>query len=70
VVTITGTGFTPFSRVVTGGAGSPFDASAQFVSATKMLVTIDPRSATPGTISVAVWDHSVLSNTNVVFTFT
>jgi hypothetical protein len=69
-VTITGTGFTPYSRVITGGTGSPFDAEAKYLSATTMTVVIDPRGAVAGTISVAVEDHGVLSNTSVLFTFT
>jgi hypothetical protein len=66
-VTITGTGFTPFSRVFTGGASVP-DNSAQYVSATTMTVPIWKASA--GTVSVAVEDHSLLSNTDKVFTVT
>lgn len=67
LVTITGTGFTPFSRVFTGGASTP-DGSAKYVDATHMTVPI--WKASPGTVSVAVEDHSVLSNTDKVFTVT
>lgn len=67
LVTITGTGFTPFSKVFTGGASVP-DGSAKYVDATHMTVPI--WKASPGTVSVAVEDHSLLSNTNVVFTVT
>jgi len=71
VVTITGTNFLPrSSRVITGGSGSPWDKDAKWISVTQMTVVIDPRGAVPGAISVAVEDHSVLSNTNVNFTFT
>lgn len=66
-VTITGTGFTPFSTVLTGGSNLP-DPSARYVNATTMTVAIF--KATAGTVSVAVEDHNVLSNTNVVFTVT
>jgi hypothetical protein len=70
-VTITGTGFSPYSRVITGGgAGSPWDAQAKYVSATSMTIVIDPRTAVPGTASVAVEDHDVLSNVDKLFTFT
>lgn len=69
-VTITGTGFTPYSRLITGGSGSPWDSSTKYVDATHLLFVTDPRSAVPGAISVAVEDHGVLSNTNVQFTFT
>lgn len=67
LVTITGTGFTPWSRVFTGGAALP-DNSAKYVDATHMTVPI--WKASPGTVSVAVEDHDVLSNTNVLFTVT
>src|SRR5262245_37319855 len=71
LVTITGTNFFPQSRVITGGGnGSPWDANAKWISATQIQITIDPRSAVAGTASVAVLDHSVLSNTDKVFTFT
>jgi len=70
VVTITGTGFTPYSRVITGGTGSPWDDMAKYLSATQMTVTVDPRGAVAGTSSIAVEDHSVLSNTTINFTFT
>jgi hypothetical protein len=70
-VIITGTGFTPYSRVISGGGvGSPWDASAQYLSATQLTFVVDPRGAIAGAISVAVEDHGVLSNTDVVFTFT
>jgi hypothetical protein len=70
-VVITGTGFTPWSTVITGGgAGSFWDKDAKYISPTQMAITVDPRSSVAGTASVAVKDHNVLSNTNVVFTFT
>jgi hypothetical protein len=67
LVTITGTGFSPFSTVLTGGSNVP-DTSGKYVDATHMTVAIWKASA--GTVSVAVEDHNVLSNTNVVFTAT
>jgi hypothetical protein len=69
-VIINGTGFSLWSSVITGGSGSPWDNTAKFESPTQMTVVIDPRGAVPGGISVAVVDHSVMSNTNVLFTFT
>jgi hypothetical protein len=66
-VTITGTGFTQWSSVYTGGSTTP-EASAQYISPTSMKVAIF--KASPGTVSVAVSDHGVLSNTNIVFTVT
>jgi hypothetical protein len=67
VVTITGTGFTKFSQVFTGGMMVP-DTSAVYVNATTMRVPI--WAAAPGTVSVAVMDHSVMSNVDKVFTVT
>jgi hypothetical protein len=66
-VTITGTGFTPWSEVLTGGVNTP-EPSGRYVSPTKMTVAI--WAASPGTVSVAVEDHNLLSNTNVLFTVT
>lgn len=67
-VTITGTGFTPYSSVHTGGQGSGAQ-SARYLSPTQMQVTIQP-GTTAGTVSIAVNDHSVLSNVDKVFTVT
>jgi IPT/TIG domain-containing protein len=67
MVTITGTGFSVWSTVYTGGMPTP-DRSASFVNATTMKVPI--WAAAPGTISVAVMDHGVLSNDDVEFTVT
>lgn len=67
MVTITGENFTPFSKVYTGGANLP-DQSAVYVSPTEMQVPI--WAAEAGTVSVAVEDHSVMSNTDVDFTVT
>lgn len=66
-VTITGTGFTRYSRVYTGGSNLP-DGSAQFVNATTMRVPIWKAAA--GTVSVSVEDHEAMSNTDKVFTVT
>ena len=66
-VTITGTGFSPWSTVYTGGMTTP-DTSAKYISPTQMKVAL--WAAAPGTVSVAVEDHNVLSNTNVLFTVT
>jgi hypothetical protein len=65
-VTITGTGFTPFTTVLTGGSNVA-DPSARYVSATTMTVAIFKASA--GTVSVAVEDHNAVSNA-VNFTVT
>lgn len=70
MVTITGTGFTPYSRVISGGSGAPWDNTAKYLSATTMTVVVDPRGALAGTASIAVEDHGVLSNTTINFTFT
>lgn len=66
-VTITGTGFTAWSTVYTGGATTP-DSSATYISPTQMKVAI--WKATPGTVSVAVEDHNMLSNVDKLFTVT
>jgi hypothetical protein len=66
-VTITGTGFTPWSTVLTGGSNVP-DSSGTYVSPTQMTVAIWKASA--GTVSVAVEDHNLLSNTDKLFTVT
>jgi hypothetical protein len=66
-VTITGTGFTVWSTVYTGGMPTP-EAEAVYVSPTQMRVPI--WAAQPGTVSVAVKDHDTLSNADVVFTVT
>jgi IPT/TIG domain len=67
VVTITGTGFSPYSTVYTGGAQTP-DSSGKYVDATHMTVAV--WKASPGTVSIAVEDHNVWSNTNINFTVT
>lgn len=68
IVTITGTGFTPDSRVHTGGQGNAAQ-SGQYVSPTQMKVTIQAGTVA-GTVSVSVEDHSVLSNVDKLFTVT
>lgn len=65
-VTITGTGFTKWSVVKTGGVNQP-DPSAQFVDATHMKVLL--WSAAAGSVGVVVEDHDVVSN-SVNFTVT
>jgi IPT/TIG domain-containing protein len=66
-VTITGTGFTPWSVVRTGGSAVA-DPTGVYLSPTTMKVALT--AAVPGTVSVAVEDHDLLSNTNVLFTVT
>jgi len=65
-VTITGTGFTPWSIVKTGGQNTA-DVSARYVDATHMTVAIFKASA--GTVGVVVQDHDLDSN-SVNFTAT
>ena len=67
LVTITGTGFSPWSTVYTGGSNVP-EASAKYISPTQMTVPI--WAAAPGTVSVAVEDHNMLSNVDKLFTVT
>jgi IPT/TIG domain len=66
-VTITGTGFTPWSTVRTGGSAVN-DPSGTYLSPTTMKVAL--MAAVPGTVSVAVEDHDVLSNVDKLFTVT
>lgn len=64
-ITLTGTGFTRYSTVKTGGVFTPY---VEYVSATSLKVRLDPRS-TPGSIDISVIDHSV-ETASVPFTFT
>jgi hypothetical protein len=64
-VTITGTKFTPWSQVETGGVVTPY---SRYVSPTRIDMLEDPRS-TPGIVVVKVIDHGVKSNGSN-FTFT
>jgi hypothetical protein len=66
LVTITGTGFTPFSVVKTGGVNLP-EASAKYVDSTHMTVPVWKASA--GSVGIVVQDHDVDSN-SVNFTVT
>lgn len=69
VVTITGTGFTEWSRVYTGnyGVAAP---TAKYVSPTKMTVVMYPKNAAVGPTAIVVEDHGTLSNNDKVFNFT
>lgn len=64
-VTITGTKFTQWSQVETGGVITPY---SRYRSPTRIDMLQDPRS-TPGTVVVKVIDHDVKSNGSN-FTFT
>jgi len=65
-VTITGTKFTQWSTVETGGVYTPYH---KYISATKMAVLMDPGRSVPGIVVVKVIDHGVKSNGSN-FTFT
>ena len=66
LVVVTGTKFTQWSTVETGGVPSPY---AKYVSPTKMTILLDPIRSVAGTIVVKVVDHGVKSNgSNFVFT--
>jgi hypothetical protein len=65
-VTITGTKFTQYSTVETGGVYTPYH---KYVSPTKMLMLQDPGRSVPGIVVVKVIDHGVKSNGSN-FTFT
>jgi hypothetical protein len=70
VVMITGTGFTAWSLVQQGGNTTTPDPSMVYISPTQLQITIYPKIAVPGTASIAVRDHGVLSNVDKLFTFT
>lgn len=63
---ITGTGFTPWSVVKTGGSNVP-ETTARYIDATHMEVVVWKASA--GTVGVIVEDHNLDSN-SVNFTVT
>jgi hypothetical protein len=65
-VTITGTKFTQYSTVETGGLYTPYH---RYISPTKMAVLMDPARSVPGIVVVKVIDHGVKSNGSN-FTFT
>lgn len=64
-VTLTGTGFTRYSTVKTGGVITPY---VEYVSPTTLKVILDPRSSA-GSIDISVIDHSV-ETAPQAFTFT
>jgi hypothetical protein len=66
-VTITGTKFTPFSTVESGGVYTPYH---RYVSPTKMSVLMDAPRSVAGTVTVRVIDHGVKSATGVNSNFT
>lgn len=56
MVVVTGTGFTQWSTIDTGGVATPY---AQYVSPTKMALLMDPARSTPGIVQVVASDHGV-----------
>lgn len=65
-VVVTGTGFTQWTTLETGGVPSPY---AKYVSPTKMTILMDPARSTPGIVVVKVIDHGVKSvGTNFTYT--
>lgn len=65
VVTITGTGFTQWSTVTSGGYPIP----VRYVSPTKLSIVQKPSASVAGTVQVVVVDHNVKSApSNFVFT--
>ena len=54
----TGTGFTEWSTVVTGGVNTDY---VRYISPTELRVGINAARALPGIIDVAVVDHGVAS---------
>jgi hypothetical protein len=65
ICTITGTGFTQWSTVTSGG----FPIPCRYVSATKLSIVQKPSASVAGTVQVVVTDHGVASApSNFVFT--
>jgi hypothetical protein len=65
VVTITGTGFTPWSTVLSGN----FPIPVRYISPTKLEILQKPKASVAGTVQVVVIDHGVKSApSNFVFT--
>lgn len=65
-VMITGTGFTQWSSVITGGLDTPY---FEVMSDTVINVVMDAGRSSPGPTDIVVVDHSVGSNP-MPFTFT
>jgi len=65
-VVVTGTNFTPWTKLQVGGAEAQ---GVQYASATKMVLLMHPEVSVPGTITVIAWDHSV-SSAAANFTYT
>jgi hypothetical protein len=64
-VTITGTGFTPWSSVTSGN----FPIPCRFLTATTLEIIQKPSASVPGVVSVVVTDHGVASaGSNFTFT--
>jgi len=64
-VKVTGTGFTVWS--VAYVANQPY--ASKYISPTEMWVPLDPKQSFPGTATIAIMDHGVLS-TSATFTWT
>lgn len=65
-VVVTGTGFTQWSTLETGGVASPY---VQYESPTKMTILMDPKRSIAGIVVVKVVDHGVKSaGTNFTYT--
>jgi hypothetical protein len=64
-VTITGTGFTPWSSVTSGN----FPIPCRYLTATTLEIIQKPSASVPGVVSVVVTDHGVASaGSNFTFT--
>lgn len=65
-VVVTGTNFTPWSTLETGGVVSPY---VRYESPTKMTILMDPKRSSAGIVVVKVIDHGVKSaGTNFTYT--
>lgn len=66
IVVVNGTGFTPWTKIIVGGAEA---LSARYVSPTKMTVQMTPKTSVAGVITFVAWDHNV-GSAPVNFTYT
>lgn len=65
-VVVTGTNFTPWSTLETGGVSSPY---VRYESPTKLTILMDPKRSSAGIVVVKVVDHGVKSaGTNFTYT--
>lgn len=67
-IKLTGTGFTPWSSIWLAGVPAP-SSIYTYISPTEMRMQMSPAASVPGTATVAVMDHGVIT-ANRTFTWT